>query len=126
MFNENLKLASYITNVMNIIGITLVLAIISLGFFSQYSFASSSSDDNDNESLFDEDTRYHILCTANHSEDLVVALLMDRKAGFEDGEGPNYNDAIDLLENDLDSDLTDAELDVMLIGSQACINYLLK
>ena len=108
---------------MKIIGITLVLAVLSLGVFSQYSFASS---DDDNE-LFDEDTRNHILCTANDSEKVVVELLLDRKAGFEDGKGPHFNDdAISVIEHEQNRDMPDFEKDLMLISAQKCIDYLLE
>lgn len=83
-----------------------------MGFFSQY----GSGFELNNE----------MLCQGDISKDTTVALLQDRKEGFEDGEGPNYQETISQMEDVLGDDLSDVEQTVLLTSAQGCINYWLE
>ncbi len=98
---------------MKIAGITLVLAILSLGIFSQYN----------NNTAFGVELNNEMLCHGDITKDTTVALLQDRKEGFEDGEGPNYQYAISQMEDNTDRNLSDIELEILLTSAQGCIDY---
>lgn len=60
------------------------------------------------------------------AEDLAMALLQDRKAGFEDGTGPNFEETLSEMEGDMGFDFSDPIRESFLIGAQQYLIYLEK
>lgn len=88
-----------------IIGIAIVITALSIGFFNQIGSVYAVT------SFGDE-----------LKEKFAMALLQDRKEGFEDGQGPNFEDTVNEASKDLGgSGLSETEQQIELIIAQ---NYL--
>ena len=90
-------------------GIIVVVTALATGFFNQVGFAQFGINS------FGQELK----------EKFAMALLQDRKEGYEDGEGPNFEDTVNEASDDLGGDgLTETEQKIELVLAQAYLKNL--
>lgn len=98
-----------VNGTIKIMGFATVLTALSIGFFNQVGFGQFSM------TSFGQEQK----------EKFAMALLQDRKEGYEDGEGPNFEDTLNEASEDLGGNgLSETEQKIELALAQAYLENL--